>query len=337
MKNLKTKLTGMLLTLILLVGLISLMAIPATASPGNVLYFDPTPAGVSGCGESVDVKIMAESDVAIIATQLVFTFDTTCLNITNTVGNTADWKGGVTFSSNYNTTGEITITSTVGLNPAIPAGTVEIATLTLECMNCDGCTSALEWTLGKYTNSSYATVYPDPVDGSFSCEAAAPPFNPVLISGTASIVPQDEFAPGEDIYVWGTGFVPDQDYMIYIEPYVAGAEVFEGQALNPAGGAPLGYAPIIVPAAGDGTLGPAYLATPAPGNFDTYWEIVADDLSGSAGIYNAAEDGLDAIALEEYGFHIVPEALTIILLGAGLAGLGSYMAVRRRKTASREA
>jgi hypothetical protein len=43
------------------------------------------------------------------------------------------------------------------------------------------------------------------------------------------------------------------------------------------------------------------------------------------------EDGLDAVACDVYGFHIVPEALSLILLSTGLIGLGGYYRLRRRK------
>jgi len=72
-----------------------------------------------------------------------------------------------------------------------------------------------------------------------------------------------------------------------------------------------------------------------------YWEIVADkvnpdgdtDVATNPGIYDPNEDALDAVALDEYGFHVFPEALTIMLFGVGLASLSGYVLVRRRKGA----
>ena len=337
MKSWKTKLIGTFVTLGLLVSLISLMVMPAAASPGNVLYFDPDPAGVPECCQTVEVTIMAESDVALTATLLTFTFDNTCLNVVDAVGNLDDWYA-VTIQDldvsldevdcdSINEAGEMVISTTVGLSPALEAGTYEIATVWLHCINCDGCTSALHWTVGEYTDDMFMTIYPDLDDGAFTCGGKE------LVSGLPGQVPKDDFLPGEDVYVWGTGFMAGMEYMIYIQPYVPNTEVYEGQPLDAGAGAPLGYmTPLVVVANADGTIDPQYLFTAAPEHICMYWEIVADAMgAGYPGIYNAADDGLDAVALEDYGFHVIPEALTIILLGGGLAGLGGYVAARRRR------
>jgi hypothetical protein len=333
----KSRLIGIFTTFMLLMGLISMMVVPAMAEGGNVVYFTPDPAEAPECGQNVEVTLVAQIDTDNAATtaDIIFTFDNTCLEITNVVDNTADWQGGIYYSDipELNANGEMHIAPAVGKNPPI-CGAIPVVTLSIRCIECGpACASStLDLTEATYWDEFMMEVHPTLDDGEFNCGAKE------LVSVDLTYSPKDEFAPGEGIYVQGTGFTAGQDYMIYIEPYMEGIAVMEGQPLDPAGGTPLGYPmPIIVPAAGDGSIGPVYLATPTAANIDTYWEIVADDMtSGIPGVYNAAEDGLDAIALDEAGFHVVPEALTIILLGAGLAGLGGYMVVRRRKTANRD-
>jgi hypothetical protein len=346
MRNWKIKLTGTLMTLALLVSLVSLLAVPATAAVNNAVYFDPNPAVVAQCCQSVDVKLMVNIAAAnpAAATRIIFSFDNTCLEITEAVGNTADWDK-VTIPEldemdSVNTAGSMTITSSVGEAAAL-SGTYEIATLTLHCINCDGCTSALDLTLGEYTTEIMETIDAVLMDGEFTCGGQTAK---ELVSGTmepdsaldaypAGFVPLDDFAPGQDVCVWGSGFLPDMDYKIYIQPYQEGVAVAEGDTLTAGAAALLGYTEITVPANPDGTLGPVYLFTAAEEHICYYWEIVADDLGGACpGVYNEAEDGLDAVSLNDYGFHVVPEALTIILLGGGLAGLGGYVAARRRKS-----
>jgi len=162
--------------------------------------------------------------------------------------------------------------------------------------------------------------------------------------------PCDEFVPCEWVWVWGYGFEFCQWYEIYIQPYEECHSVVEGQELDHMLSEPLGYPPvepIRVHVAEDGTIGPIELFHVPEGLECTYWEIVADkipppagndgDIGTMPGIYNSDEDGLDAIACEEWGFHIIPEALTIVLVGVGLAGLGGYVVLRRRKDTNSDA
>jgi hypothetical protein len=162
--------------------------------------------------------------------------------------------------------------------------------------------------------------------------------------------PCDEFKPCEWVWVWGYGFEYCQWYEIYIQPYEPGVSVAPGQPLDHALSAPLGYPeiePVIVHVAEDGTIGPVRLFHAKEEHICMYWEIVADkvpgpgdngaDIATNPGIYDPNEDGLDAVCLEEYGFHVFPEALTIALFGLGLAGLSGYVLVRRRKGAGSNA
>lgn len=144
-------------------------------------------------------------------------------------------------------------------------------------------------------------------------------------------IPQDEFVPCEWLWVWGYDFEYCQWYRIWIQPYEEGAHVAPGDAIDPAA-VPPGFVPVEVHIAEDGTFGPIELWH-VDGEYCEYWEIVADKIGPDhqEGIYNPDEDGLDAAALGKWGFHIIPEGLTIILLTLGLACLGGYLVLRRRK------
>ena len=145
---------------------------PLRSGTSGELYFDPDDPSIPGCGQSVNVTLMAEIDEAdpVTALLLNFTFDNTCLEITDAVGNTANWTSGVTIQNleSVNENGSLTISANVGTNSGI-TGTIEVVTLTLKCINCEGCTCPLDLTLGEYTTEMLETVLPDLNDGSFTC------------------------------------------------------------------------------------------------------------------------------------------------------------------------
>ena len=160
----------------------------------------------------------------------------------------------------------------------------------------------------------------------------------------------DEFQPCEWVWIWGWDFDYCKTYTIWIQPYGEGTSVVDGQPLNPAD-CPPGFPPVDpmdmpVPCPPDwvpgwvevhidtdGTFGPVPIWH-VDGEYCELWEIVADktdDLATNPGFYGSNEDGLDAAATDAWGFHIYPEGLTIILLSLGLAAVGGYLVVRRRK------
>ena len=142
-------------------------------------------------------------------------------------------------------------------------------------------------------------------------------------------IPQDEFLPGEELWIYGEGFASETEYNVWIVPYNECAYVREGDVLAGLGG-PGNVVTITTEA--DGSISPAFIYTIPLDDPDmhycTHWEIVVDN---DDGIYHELDDGLDALAYDEWGFHIYPEAMTIVLFSVGLVGLGGYYTLRRRK------
>ena len=165
----------------------------------------------------------------------------------------------------------------------------------------------------------------------------------------------DEFKPCEWVWVWGYDFDFCQTYTIWIQGYEECTHVQDGDPLL------IGNCPPVFPPdctapppeplpAGwefgwvevhideDGKFGPVpvWHVPHNEGLYCTLWEIVADktdDAATNPGFYGCNEDGLDAACLGEWGFHIYPEGLTIILLSLGLVAVGGYLVVRRRRGA----
>jgi hypothetical protein len=328
---------GMALSLVLALG-----AVPALAAPAAVTVDAPSPVDP---GSSFTARINTTHIDAFAAVEFIVNFDSTVLAVTDVTDGMLDSSvvhvDGYTTPFGGDPNKMKVLASWPPLYPGI-SGAGYFCDIHFDVIGAPGSSSPIELTNGLIANELGM-----PVESTWTGTVVevSIPTEKMLISGIMEadcnqppyppgFVPCDEFVPCQDVYVWGCGFIPGMEYMIYIQPYEEGVAVAEGQPLDPAGGDPLGYTPMPVVAEPDGTIGPVLLFHASEEHICMYWEIVADAMgAGQPGMYNAADDGLDAVALNEYGFHIVPEALTIILLGGGLAGLGSYVAARRRKGA----
>jgi len=158
----------------------------------------------------------------------------------------------------------------------------------------------------------------------------------------AGFEPCDEFQPCEMLYVWGEGDPCHfcNWYRIWIQPYgpygdMPDPSVVDGQVLDPEL-CPPGFPPegiwVDVHVGEDGKFGPVAIWH-VDGEYCELWEIVADKLEdgGTVGVYDCEWDGLDAACVGEWGFHIYPEGLTIILVSLGLVAVGGYILVVRRR------
>jgi hypothetical protein len=344
-----------------------LLVMPAFAVTGATVTFEPSASHVDCFCETTDVAIYVTSDINLGAGALQFEYTYCCANVTaytpnpdNTVWdyNVAILKPGWV---------GIAVSSPAG---GAGAGKILIGTVTIHCCD-DGsdCQTALDWidTASYFEDVDEMEVPTSLMNGSFTCGPCGPPPEMILESvakipdGDLTVTPgyppgfepRDEFEPCEWVYVWGHGFEFCQCYEIYIQPYVECKSVVEGQKLDHSLSADLGYPapgcdPIVVHVKEDGTFGPIPLFHATEDMICSYWEIVADKVPGpcedippigcagigsatNPGVYMANEDGLDAVCCDVYGFHIVPEALSLILLSTGLIGLGGYYRLRRRK------
>jgi hypothetical protein len=253
------------------------------------------------------------------------------------------------------------------------SGAGNLCEIEFSVIGTEGQTSPINLTDGLLANQDQQDGLPIEADWLGTTVTVGPcgPFAPVLVSLVGppppatieasdsappepppGFEPRDEFVPCEWVWVWGYGFEYCQWYEIYIQPYAEGVSVAPGQPLDHALSAPLGYPEgprgVLVHVAEDGTIGPVPLFHASEEHICMYWEIVADkvpappgedgeDTATNPGIYDPNEDALDAVALDEYGFHVFPEALTIMLFGVGLASLSGYVLVRKRKSADIDA
>ena len=137
----------------------------------------------------------------------------------------------------------------------------------------------------------------------------------------------NQFAPGQSVYVNGSGLESDTTYRIWIQRNPA----IEGQVLNVSEDPSVIHE--LITTDENGTFGPTKIwdipsyATPT---FDTF-DIVADKQSDgdNTGYYNADSDGLDSADVA--GFVApVPEPGTLTMFSVGLIVLLGYIGYRKR-------
>ena len=146
---------------------------------------------------------------------------------------------------------------------------------------------------------------------------------PSVESYNSGGVQTDEFAPGDDLYIRGSGFEAGKTYNVFVVPYTDGVHVDDDDDLFDLGGPGL-VDDVTTDAAGEITLTKVWTVAGTP---CTYYEIVVNYAGRT---YDEGTDALDAVALGDAGFHIYPELPTIALLSLGLIGVASYIGLRRR-------
>ena len=147
---------------------IAFALVAPAAALDNVTYFVPQHSNAS-YPNTVQVKLMADVNaVSITATSVVIEFNESCVNITGATLNATNWPGGGTFSTpSY---GKRQLSTTVGTNPAVGPGSLELFTLTLQCNCSQFCVSDLNLTTAEYTKEGGGTIYANKQNGTFTCK-----------------------------------------------------------------------------------------------------------------------------------------------------------------------
>jgi hypothetical protein len=173
------------------------------------------------------------------------------------------------------------------------------------------------------------TVSQDEINGGgfskdVTLEGAAP--NPVITSCDADGNEKNEFYPGDNVSVTGTGLAPNTNYTILIQPDPVGEGDELNTSIDPSG------AQETVKTGADGSFGQIVIWSAIPAGSQMDYDIVVDkqDDGANTGKYNAVSDGIDA-ASTEVGFTApIPELATIALFAVGLVMLLGYMRLGRR-------
>ena len=137
----------------------------------------------------------------------------------------------------------------------------------------------------------------------------------------------NQFAPGQSVYVSGSGLEPNTDYKIWIQD----DPVSGGDSLVP--GEDDSGSQETVTTGGSGNFGPTEIwAIPAGASITHHeYDIVVDKQGegGNTGKLNFASDGIDSTTVAGIVAPI-PELPTVILLSVGLLVLMGYIQLRRK-------
>ncbi|MDY6833208.1 MAG: hypothetical protein SVY53_00180 [Chloroflexota bacterium] len=151
----------------------------------------------------------------------------------------------------------------------------------------------------------------------------------------------DEFKPMDfggpnEVYIQADGLSNNAKYDVWIVEYKEGVVACPWQLLDKLGG--VGFTGVVVETDGSGTIKNApvlvWTVPNGTGYVGNYYEIVLDKHPTSSsvqgnGIFDEDDDVLDAIDISEPGFKVMPELPTVLLLGLGLVGVGTYFGIRR--------
>jgi hypothetical protein len=164
-KNKKVKPTDRFVWLSVL-AVFTLIAFTATASSAvaSEVWFDPDPSSVLGCGDTVDVQILLTATEGVNGIDIWVEYDPGCANITKaTAGD---------FPSVFLVTYQTGATHIIGATSDFSdkTGDLKIATLTIECQDCAGCSTPLDLTASsKLGNAAGGNPSATWIDGTFSC------------------------------------------------------------------------------------------------------------------------------------------------------------------------
>jgi hypothetical protein len=302
-----------------LVGLLVLalvtLTVPAVAQTSNVVSI---PDGLTATpGGNVTTSIMLEKSTGVASVNTTLSYNASVVNVTGaTVGDFTTFFGP-DFTNAAN--GWITInTYILGQNLT---GNVTVAHVTLEAVGNPGDSSPLILEINAIGHQ-YGDVNGTTNNGSFVIQLQS-----VITSCNISGTETNAFAPGEKVYVKGSGLESNTQYKIWLQDNpvnesdsLVSGEDDSGSQEN-------------VTTDGSGDFGPTEIWAISGGASITHHEfdITLDSQeSGTVGTYNAASDGIDSATVAGI-VAPVPELPTILLFSIGLLVMAGYVWQWKRK------
>lgn len=298
---------------LLVLALVALM-VPAVAQTSNVVSI---PDGLTAApGGNVSTSIMLENSTGVTAVGLNLSYNASVVNVTNaTKGDFINFFG---FDDTNAANGWITINTYIQGDDL--TGDVKVADVTLEAVGNFGDSSPLQIDILSLENAS-GDVAGTTDNGSFVIPL------PSITSCNSSGTEINAFAPGQSVYVKGSGLAPNTDYKLWLQDN----PVSEGDSLVPEEDDSVSQE--IVTTDDSGNFGPTVIWA-IPGNASVthhkYDIVVDNNESGTVGTYNAASDGIDSATTVGVTAP-VPELPTMLLYSMGVFVLTGYVWQIRRK------
>ena len=296
-----------------IVGLIVLASViltgPAVAQTSNVVSI---PDGLTAApGGNVTTSIMLENSTGVASVELNLSYNASVVNVTGaTAGDFIDW---FVFGNTTAANGWITIYTYISGEEL--TGNVTVANVTLEAVGNPGDSSPLNLVI-KGLGSELGDVNGTTDNGSFIVQ-----LQPVITSCNIGGTETNAFAPGESVYVKGSGLEPNTDYKIWLQDNPVG----EGDSLvsdeDDSGSQE------DVTTDGSGNFGPTEIwAIPGGASITHHeYDIIVDKQNEvNTGKYNAASDGIDSATTVGITAP-VPELPTILLFSIGLLVMAGYV------------
>jgi hypothetical protein len=292
------------------------LTVPAVAQTSNVVSI---PDGLTAAsGDNVSTSIMLENSTGVASVGIKLSYNASVVNVT------AAAQGGFTAFFGFDNTnaanGWITINTYIMGQDL--TGDVKVADVTLEAVGNSGDASPLQIEILTLADQYGADVAGIPDNGSFMVQ-----IQPVITSCNSGGTETNTFAPGESVYVKGSGLESSTQYKIWLQDN----PVNEGDSLateeDDSGSQET------VTTDGSGNFGPTTIWAISGGASITHheYDIVIDNQeSGIVGTYNAASDGIDSATAVGITAP-VPELSTIFLFSMGVLLLTGYVRQIRRK------
>lgn len=307
-----------------LVLALAVCAVPAFAAPGDATVTVRVEGDTAYCN-NINVYLDITPVTDFCAATVTVTYDDTVLDFVSCSDGELSGEP-LDVSCTEIVSGELNATIWYGLDGI--SGSGYLMDVVFHVIG-DPCASGLIDIDGTLSDSHMNEITADWVGGSVCVS------NPRTVTSYNPAGNPNEFNLGDDVFIQGSGFLPDKDYNVWIVPYDECTQVKEGQDLSDLRGPGM---VCTIKTGPDGSISsdkPIWQVPPGDDPDDpqpcTYWEIVVDD---GDGIFNGAKDGLDACCCDEWGFHIYPELPTAALFGIGLIGLigvGGFVGLRRRR------